>query len=32
MNFERLKKELYYLDKEKKRHQEKERQAIFAEN
>lgn len=32
INYERLKKELYYFDKENKRHLEKERQLLFAEN
>lgn len=32
LNYDRLKKELYFLDKETKKHQEKERQNLFAEN
>ena len=32
INYERLKKELYYFDKENQRHIEKERKQVFAEN
>jgi len=32
MNYERLKKELYYLNQETKRHIEKERQQLFSQN
>ena len=32
LNFKRFKKELYYLDQQQKKMQEKERQQIFAEN